>query len=560
MRPTPYSAVSSTLERCGSLLRRALSAVLVALMVCLALPSVAFADSTTPTFTAVTFHENDRASDPIYESEIKDIQTVLTPFAVMSPAFSNPGYTFVGWSTTPDNAAGSTTYADGAMYSFAVNVDLYAQWLENSVTFHENASVSDVATASQSANTTANLTAFPLLSPLFANVGHTFSGWNTGANGGGTPYVDGASYNFVSGSTSLYAQWTVNASGSVTFSANGASGTVAPMASPGGTSITLPTGVSLEYPGYTFAGWNSEALGNGTSYAGGASFIVVASAVLYAQWTPIMYVVDFVADGGSVSPASSTFSVGSSSVVLPTPAYAGYTFNGWYTASTGGTLVGSAGSSYVFSASAVLYAQWTLVAAPPVQPLKDTVGFVANGGTGSVAALTGANGTSVTLPGGTGLSNAGNTFASWNTVAAGTGATYNVGALLALGGSLTLYAQWVPLLAIHAPVILLGAVGTFASNSSWLSPALKAQTHRLAVLVKRGLYTSVTLYGYTNDVGPAPLKVWTSRLRATAVANFLRARLASLHIKGVTIRATGEGAIKNETSAKYRRVEVFVAR
>ncbi len=44
---------------------------------------------------------------------------------------------------------------------------------------------------------------------------------------------------------------------------------------------------------------------------------------------------------------------------MPTPARNGYTFAGWFTNSTGGTLVGAGGALYTPTASVTLYAQWT---------------------------------------------------------------------------------------------------------------------------------------------------------------------------------------------------------
>lgn len=64
------------------------------------------------------------------------------------------------------------------------------------------------------------------------------------------------------------------------------------------------------------------------------------------------------ANGGSVSPSSSTVNAGSS-VTAPTPTRSGYTFNGWYNQSSGGSFVVSAGGSYTPSSSITLYAQWT---------------------------------------------------------------------------------------------------------------------------------------------------------------------------------------------------------
>ena len=46
-------------------------------------------------------------------------------------------------------------------------------------------------------------------------------------------------------------------------------------------------------------------------------------------------------------------------MTLPTPSRTGYTFNGWYTAASGGTKVGNGGASYTPSADTTLYAQWT---------------------------------------------------------------------------------------------------------------------------------------------------------------------------------------------------------
>ena len=66
------------------------------------------------------------------------------------------------------------------------------------------------------------------------------------------------------------------------------------------------------------------------------------------------YTVTYDANGGTCA----TTSENASSVTLPTPTRDGYTFNGWYTAATGGTLVGAAGASYSLSEDVTLYAQW----------------------------------------------------------------------------------------------------------------------------------------------------------------------------------------------------------
>ena len=46
-------------------------------------------------------------------------------------------------------------------------------------------------------------------------------------------------------------------------------------------------------------------------------------------------------------------------VTLPTPTRAGHVFNGWYTAASGGTKIGNAGASYCPTSATTIYAQWT---------------------------------------------------------------------------------------------------------------------------------------------------------------------------------------------------------
>lgn len=68
----------------------------------------------------------------------------------------------------------------------------------------------------------------------------------------------------------------------VTFDANGGTGTTAAQSA---SSATALTSNGFTRSGYTFAGWNTVAAGTGTAYANGASYAFTSSATLYAQWT-----------------------------------------------------------------------------------------------------------------------------------------------------------------------------------------------------------------------------------------------------------------------------------
>ena len=56
--------------------------------------------------------------------------------------------------------------------------------------------------------------------------------------------------------------------------------------------------------------------------------------------TPVTRVITWNANGGSVSPTSWTRQVGTALGTLPTPTRSGHSFQGWYTASTGGVARG----------------------------------------------------------------------------------------------------------------------------------------------------------------------------------------------------------------------------
>src|SRR6266581_4067427 len=116
----------------------------------------------------------------------------------------------------------------------------------------------------------------------FTRSGFSFSGWNTAANGSGTAYANGATYPFTA-STTLYAQWTANPSFTVSFDANGGTGTMAAETHNVPTALTAN---AFTRSGFSFSGWNTAANGSGTAYANGATYPFTASTTLYAQWTP----------------------------------------------------------------------------------------------------------------------------------------------------------------------------------------------------------------------------------------------------------------------------------
>ena len=117
---------------------------------------------------------------------------------------------------------------------------------------------------------------------------------------------------------------------------------------------TLPTPTR---PNYTFTGWYTDATG-GTLYTAGSICDQTENFTLYAHWALQIFTISFNANGGSVSTASKTATVNTAIGTLPTPTRDYYTFNGWYTAASGGTQVTSS-TQYSEAKAVTLYAHWT---------------------------------------------------------------------------------------------------------------------------------------------------------------------------------------------------------
>jgi len=336
--------------------------------------------------------------------------TVNHGSSVTLPTPTRTGFTFNGWFTA---ASGGTRIT--SPYSPTENITLHAQWTQITYVVTYNANGGSVSPTSNTVNAGSSVTL-----PTPTRTGFTFNGWFTAASGGTrvtSPYTPTAAI-------TLFAQWT-QITYTVTYNAQGGSVTPTNSTVNHGNAVTLPTPTRT---GFTFNGWFTAATGGTRIGVAGASYTPTAAITLHAQWTQITYTVTYNAQGGSVTPASSTVNHGSS-VTLPTPVRSGYTFNGWFTAATGGTRINS---PYTPTTAITLFAQWSLN--PPT-----TKTVILDRRDGSPA-------TSVTVTVGTQIgsqlitpSRAGHTFNGWFTQA--TGGTRML-ATQVITEDITLYAQW----------------------------------------------------------------------------------------------------------------------
>jgi len=191
-----------------------------------------------------------------------------------------------------------------------------------------------------------------------------------------------------------------------------------------GTDLKLPTATRGEY--YKFLGWYTAASDGSWIGNAGTSYAPDADITLYAHWQG--YTVTYHANYGSVPSTSETYA--GTALTLPSPTRDGYTFTGWYTAASGGELLGKSGDSYIPTTDIALYAHW-----------KEnlTVTYNANGGTCATTTAS-YTGTALTLPTAT---RDGYTFLGWYTAASGGTKIGDAGASYTPTDNITLYAHWI---------------------------------------------------------------------------------------------------------------------
>jgi len=131
--------------------------------------------------------------------------------------------------------------------------------------------------------------------------------------------------------------------------------------------------------GYSYYFW----VRSSTQYIASTTSSGNASAGTYTDYVGpyTMRLVSYDYNGGSGTTSLQVVTDGSYTT-LPSPnTRTGYTFNGWYTASSGGTYVGGGGNSYYVSSTLTLYAQWTQNPVIPTITMQSNTNITASGAT-----------------------------------------------------------------------------------------------------------------------------------------------------------------------------------
>lgn len=393
----------------------------------------------------VTFDDNGGTGGP--KSSYKDSNGVYQYYyhdGASIKAETDPtrsGYTFFGWSETKLDSITSQEQLQeqrdkiirhDALTMAAPGKTFYAVWGKNpTLTFDKNFTGSPLVQlpAQQTVPFGGNATR-PRTWTSTANSirkGYSFTGWKTSASSS-TDYAFSALFS----DTTVYASWSAN-SYTIRFAGNGATGGSTASMSMRYDETRALTRNGFTYTGKTFAGWNTQPGGGGTSYSDGQSVKNLVESnggeiTLYAQWETNVYTVTFMdgKTGGSISTATANYG---SSVTPPSyPSHTGYTPTGWDKSTANVTQNMTVTVNY--------------------RPNRYRIHFDGNatGVTGSMADMDMEYDKAKNL-----TTNAfaldGHSWLSWNTAANGSGKTYSneqsVNNLTETdGGTVTLYAQW----------------------------------------------------------------------------------------------------------------------
>jgi len=120
---------------------------------------------------------------------------------------NRPGYTFAGWNTAA-NGSGQAYFTTGT-FTITGDVTLYAIWRVSggggsSIHYNANGAMGSYKVTGLSSG--AKHTVLAVADTGISYSGHTFTGWNTKADGSGTDYAPGDTVT-VTGNITLYAQW-----------------------------------------------------------------------------------------------------------------------------------------------------------------------------------------------------------------------------------------------------------------------------------------------------------------------------------------------------------------
>ena len=287
---------------------------------------------------------------------------------------NEPEYIFLGWFTDPING---TEVTSETIYTTVGNSTIYAHWKKvpnRTISFEPNGENVELSHNS--------IVAYETLKYSFKNAGlatasrtgYTFKEWNTSSDGTGSKITNDTILQENSTDHSLYAIWTVNTY-SITLAQTNATtqGTTSATATYDSAMpkiATLPSRTGYTFSGYQTSGGTKYYNADGTS---AKNWNIDEDTTLYPIWTANTYTITFNPSNPSLSTDLTTSGTTSKAVTfdssvtsITVPQLTGYTFQGYYTNTTGqGTKYFDKDGNYVLNTytnpdNITLYAYWTV--------------------------------------------------------------------------------------------------------------------------------------------------------------------------------------------------------
>ncbi|MDK7187081.1 MULTISPECIES: InlB B-repeat-containing protein [Facklamia] len=345
------------------------------------------------------------------------------------------GHYFTGWKDEDGK-----DYAVDSKLPMKEDLTLYAQWAEylhlkydgndanaqNAPSDDTDYKLNDKATIKSDAGMTLK--------------GHYFTGWNTEKDGSGQAYEINSSTTMTKNLT-LYAQWSKYLH--LTYYGNAPEAQNVPSDSADykvNEEATIKSDAGMTREGYYFTGWNTQADGQGQSYAIDSKLPMTKDLTLYAQWSQYLHLTyDGNGDGVTSVPSDeANYELNQEATIKSDSGMTreGYYFTGWNTQADGKGDRYTVGSQLPMTDNLTLYAQWSEYLHLTYVGNGDNVTNVPSDSTDYKV------NDEATIKSDSGMTREGYYFTGWNTQADGQGDSYTVGSQLPMTKDLTLYAQW----------------------------------------------------------------------------------------------------------------------
>ena len=349
---------------------------------------------------------------------------------------SRKGYEFLCWNTESDGTG--KDYNSGDLYKEDANLQLYAKWsiIKYSIEYF----LIDGELAAGKSNPveyTVETSDTVLENPT--KHGCEFVGWRYKDDSDASASTNFSIKKGTTGNLSIVAVWKALGTYTISYDANGGTGTIETQSEYKGTSLTISSSEGVERVGYTFFCWNTEKDGTGKDYKPNDTYSADTDLRLYAKWNPVKYSIKYDLDGGTFSDGSSIteYTIETDTFTLPIPTKAEYGFIGWK-AKVSDEVQKAVSIEKGSTGNLSFTAVWRKLN-------RYTVSYDVNGGFGSIESQSKLEGSSITISDADGIERVGYSFVCWNTKSDGSGTDYEQNDVYGNDEDLVLYAKWNPI-------------------------------------------------------------------------------------------------------------------